>query len=255
MIARHAAPTIPASRTCRASPLFLRALLSRRGLLLCALVCGPAAHAKDKPRTPPAAAPADKYPLHDTHDGVTVAVEPGDTEETRPKTRLDYFHHGFMPVRVIITNNSKETLSLDDTRILFVAGDNYTRNAATDDELERRMFSKKSAAGTKIPMPLPIPSITIHHPPVDKQILADDTDFGFPTTAVPPHATVSGYLFYDTRDLDEPVLDHATLELRKVRWAASKGELQAFQIALKPTNMKSEGGSPEKRPEGVAPAK
>ncbi|MGI4827788.1 MAG: hypothetical protein ACRYFU_06310 [Janthinobacterium lividum] len=197
------------------------------------------AHAKDKPRTPKPAAPAADYPLHDAHDGITIAAEPGDLAETRPNTRLDYFHHGFMPVRVIVTNNTAQPVSLDDVRILFIASDNYTRNAATDEELERRMFSKKSAAGTKIPLPLPIPSITIHHPPVDKQILADDTDFGFPTTTVAPHATVAGYLFYDTRDMDDPVLEKATLELRKVRWASTNKELMSFQIPLKPSEAPS----------------
>ncbi len=199
------------------------------------------AQAKDKPRKPSVPAPAGNYPLHDIHDGITVAVEPGDSPETRPNTRLDYFHHGFMPIRVIVTNNAAEPVSLDDVRILFVAADNYTRNAATDEELERRMFSSKSAAGTRIPLPAPIPSITIHHPPVDKTILADNTDFGFNTTTVAPHATVAGYLFYDTRDLDEPVLEHATLELRKLRWAPTNKEIQTFDVMLKATDKKATG--------------
>ena len=202
------------------------------------------AHAGDKPRKPIPAAPAAEYPLHDTEDGITVAAEPGDIRETRPNTRLDYFHHGFLPIRVIVTNNTDKPLSLDDTRILFVAGDNYTRNTATDDELERRLFTKKSTDGSKIPLPAPLPSITVHHATIDKQIVADENDFGFPTTTVDPHATVAGYLFYDTRDLDEPVLDHATLELRKVRWASTNKELQAFQIPLKPTPEKPEPPTP-----------
>ena len=207
-----------------------------------------AALASDKPRTPPPADPADKYPLHETYNGITVAAEPGDTAETRPNTRLDYFHHGFMPMRVVITNMTDKTVSLDDVRILFIASDNFTRNAATDEELQRRMFSKKSAAGTTIPLPAPIPSITIHHPPVDKAILADDNDFGFPTTTVPPKSTVSGYLFYDTRDIDDPVLDHATLELRRMRLASDKEELQAFQIPLGPTGGKGEAPTSGKSP-------
>ncbi len=207
------------------------ALTVAAGLLL--ITAAPAG-AKDKPRIPIPASPAAEYPLHDAHDGITIAAEPGDLNETRPHTRLDYFHHGFMPMRVIVTNDSADALSLDDARILFIAADNYTRNAATDDELQRRMFTKKSAAGTTIPLPMPLPSITLHHLGVDKQILADDADFGFPTTTVAPHTTVAGYIFYDTRDMDEPVLEKATLELRKVRWAASNKELQAFEISLKP---------------------
>jgi hypothetical protein len=198
------------------------------------------AHAKDKPRKPQPAAEATKYALKDAHDGITIAAEPGDLAEARPNTRLDYFHHGFLPIRVIVTNDSAQPLSLDDARILFIAADNYTRNAATDEELARRLFNKKYTQGTKIPLPAPLPSITIHHPGIDKQITADGTDFGFTTTTVAPHATVAGYLFYDTRDIDDPVLDKATLEVRKLRWASSNKELQAFEIPLKPSTAKPE---------------
>lgn len=199
------------------------------------LLCAGTVPAKDKPRKPTPPDPATAYALQDTEAGITVAAEPGDLAETRPATRLDYFHHGFLPLRVIVTNNSEQPVSLDDARILFVAADGYTRNAATDDELDRRLFSKKNVDGTKIPLPAPLPALTLHHPGIDKQILADATDFGFPSTMVAPHTTEAGYLFYDTRDIDEPVLEKATLELRKVRWASTNKEMQAFEIPLKPS--------------------
>ena len=193
------------------------------------------AHA-EKPRKPKPALPAQQYPMHDIHPGehVTIAAEPGDSKETAPNTRLDYYHHGFMPLRVIVTNDSDQALTLDDARIHFIAADNTVIPAATDEDLQRRLFALKSVAGTRIPMPAPIPSITIHHKPVDKQILADDNDFGFQTTTVAPHTTVSGYLYYDVRELDDPVLEKAQLELRKVRYAASNKALDTFEIPLKP---------------------
>jgi hypothetical protein len=204
-------------------------------LALTATLSAPRAGA-DKPRKATAPLGAEKYLFHDTNtkEHVTIAAEPGDTHETRPNTRLDYFHHGFMPIRIIVTNDSDQALTLDDARILFVGSDNSTTNAATDDDLQRRLFSTKSVAGTKIPMPAPIPSITIHHPPVDKQILADDTDFGFKSTTVEPHSTAAGYLFYDTRSIDDPVLQGATLEIRKVRISATNKALDSFEIPLKP---------------------
>ncbi len=201
------------------------------------LGCWPA-YAADKPRKPTPPAEAGTYALHDSHDGVTIAAEPGDVKEARPNTRLDYFHHGFLPIRVIVTNSTPEPLALDDARVLFVAQDNYTRNAATDDDLERRMFSKKYSDGTKIPLPAPLPSITIHHPGIDKQITADSNDFGFTSTTVAAHTTLAGYLYYDTRDIDDPVLEKATLELRKVRWATTNKQLAAFEIPLKPSSAK-----------------
>jgi hypothetical protein len=191
----------------------------------------------EKPRKPKPAQPAQQYPMHDTHPGehVTIAAEPGDNKETAPNTRLDYYHHGFMPLRVIVTNDSDQALTLDDARIHFIASDNTVIPAATDDDLQRLLFSMKSVTGTKIPMPAPIPSITIHHKPINKQILADDNDFGFQTTTVAPHTTVSGYLFYDVREIDDPVLKNAQLELRKIRYAAANNPLDTFEIPLKPS--------------------
>jgi hypothetical protein len=203
----------------------------------CALWCG-SLQAKDKPRKPTPPADAKTYTLHEAHEGITVAAEPGDTKETRPDTRLDYFHHGFLPLRVIVTNDTAQPLSLDDARILFVARDNYTRNAATDDDLARRMFSKKYAEGSRIPLPAPLPSITLHHPGIDKTVTEDGNDFGFSSTTVAPHSTLAGYLFYDTRDIDDPVLEGATLEIRRVRWASTNKELPAFEIHLKPSAAK-----------------
>jgi hypothetical protein len=191
----------------------------------------------EKGRQPPPPLPAQQYPMHDEHtlEHVTIAAEPGDTKATRPDTRLDYFAHDLLPVRVIVTNDSDFALTLDDARIHLIAGDNTNLPAATDDELQRRMFTVKSATGSKIPLPLPIPiPITHGKSNIDKKILQDDDDFGFQTTTVKPHTTVAGYLFYDIADLPRPVLDHATLELRKVRIAATNQALDSFEIPLHP---------------------
>ncbi len=102
--------------------------------------------------------------------------------------------------------------------------------------MQRGLFSLQSATGKKIPLPLPLPiPITVGKKNIDKDILADDDDFGFKTTTVAPHATVAGYLYYDMTNVDEPVLDHATLELRKVRFAADNKALDSFEIPLKAT--------------------
>ena len=88
-----------------------------------------------------------------------------------------------------------------------------------------------SAAGTKLPV---IP-ITIHHQPVDQKILNDDTDFGFTSTTVPPHSTRAGYVFYDTRGLDDPVMKGAELYIKEIKTTDNKGapqELFAFTLSF-----------------------
>ena len=190
----------------------------------------------EKARKPVLPLTAQEYPMHDEHEleHVAIAAEPGDTRDTRPDTRLDYLAHDMLPIRVIVTNDSEFDLTLDDARIHFIASDNSNVPAATDDELQRRMFTLGSA-NKKIPLPLPLPPITVHGN-VDKKILADVEDFGFKTTTVKAHTTVAGYLFYDIQGLTAPALEHATLELRKVRFAANNKALDSFEIPLHPTS-------------------
>jgi hypothetical protein len=214
----------------RPVPLYFAALL--------AVALAPAALA-DKPRHPAPPQPAETYPMHDHHaaERVTIAAEPGDTKELRPNTRLDYYSHGLLPVRVIVTNDSDLPLTLDDARIHLITAANDNLPAATLEEIDRRMFTLKSATGNKVPLPLPIPvPITTGKSKVDKKVTDDDNDFGFLTTTVQPHATVAGYLYYDITDIDPPALAHATLEVRKVKQMPSGKYLDSFEVPLHPAN-------------------
>src|ERR1700722_15851581 len=187
--------------------------LTRFLFLAPALLLALPAHAERKPKPP---LPAAQYPMHVTHDSVTIAAEPGDTKDTRPDTRLDYFGHGLLPIRVTVPKDTPEPVTLDDARIHFIAADDTTVPAATADDMERRFFTVKSATGTKLPLDLPIP-ITVGKKDFQKKIQQDDDDFGFKTTTIAPHATVAGYLYYDTTDLPSPPLAKAYLQLRRVR--------------------------------------
>jgi hypothetical protein len=210
----------------------------RRPVLVLAFVLTAAAHA-EKARKPVPPQPAGTYAMHQTIMHVTIAAEPGDTKLTRPNTRLDYFGNGFLPIRVIVTNDSETPVILDDARIHFISANNDSLPAATPEDIERRMFTLKSATGSKVPIPVPIPvPITVGKKDYEKKIEDDDNDFGFKTTTVEPHMTVAGYLYYDTNDLDKPALAHATLELRKVKMAGGGGYLDSFEIPLHPDGEK-----------------
>lgn len=214
--------------------------IARLGLsvaLVVQLAIAPAIRARaEKPRKPLPPLAAQDYLMHDAHEleRVSIAAEPGDTKETRPNTRLNYFDHDMMPIRIIVTNDSELALTLDDARIHLITGDGTIVPAATDNDLQRRMVTLGSAKGTKIPLPMPLPPITVHHD-IDKKIVDDEDDFGFQTTMIKPHTTVAGYLFYDMQGLDPPVLAKATLELRKVRFVVSNKALDSFEIPLSPT--------------------
>jgi hypothetical protein len=205
-------------RTTGVEPIFLAAAL---------LCLAPLARAADKGPTP--AKPAAQYAAFDAHpdEHVTIAAEPCDDPKLCPFFRLPYIQHGLLPIRVIFTNDSDRPLSLEDARMQFISANNDKIPAATEDDLNRRLFTFHSAQGTKIPL-IPIP-ITIHHP-VEKKITQDDNDFGFKSTVVEPHSTLAGYLFYDIKDLDDPALVHAELYVKMVHTLDGKQELFAFSI-------------------------
>jgi hypothetical protein len=187
--------------------------------------------ANDK-KAAPAARPAADYAAFDAHpnEHVTIAADPCTLPADCAFFRLPYIQHGFLPIRVVVTNDGDRAVSLDDARIQFISANNDVIPAATDDDLNRRLFSMRNVRGTKIPMPAPIPAITIHHPPVDKKILDDDNDFGFQGTVVNAHSTLAGYLFYDIRALDDPALKDSELYVKMVHSLDAKQNLFAFSI-------------------------
>ena len=189
------------------------------------------AMASDKPRPAPPVDPAAKYTLNEPHpdEHVTIAAEPCLYKEDCRFFRLPYVSHGFVPVRVVITNDRDDALSLDDVRIQFLPGGGGKEAAATDEDLNRRLFSTKAAEGSRIP----IIGALSHPEPIGKKILSDDTDFGFQSTVVPAHSTRAGYVFYDVRGIDDPVLKGAELYVKQIHYTDAKGEkheLFAFSL-------------------------
>jgi hypothetical protein len=188
--------------------------------------------AADKHAAPPAK-PANQYTLFEAHpnEKVTVAAEPCDDPKDCPFFRNPYVQHGFLPVRVIITNDGDKPLTLDDVRIQFISADKDVVPAALPEDLQRRLYSRKSATGRSIPLPFPGAHIPISAgEQVDKKITDDDHDFGFPSTTVPAHGTQSGYLFYDIREFDDPAMKHAELYLKEIRIQGEKTQLFDFNL-------------------------
>lgn len=201
-----------------------------RRLLTSALFLAiPALAAEHKAPPPKSAA---QYAAFDTHanEHVTIAAEPCDDQKDCAFFRLNYLGHAMLPVRVVITNDSDLALSLDDARMQFLTPDGGKLPAATPDDLNRRLFTTRGTQDTHIPLIVVPLSIPIHHKPVDKKITEDDSDFGFQGTVVNAHSTLAGYLFYDTKQLDEPALRHAELYVKQVHTLDGRRELFAFTI-------------------------
>jgi hypothetical protein len=194
--------------------------------IIAALLCIPA-RAADHKSAPPANSAA-TYPANDTHPGerLTIAADPCDDPKLCAFFRLPYIQHGLLPIRAILTNDGDRALQLDDARFQFISAAGDALPAATEDEINRRLFTLKSTQPIHIPL-IPIP---IKRTPIDKRIAQDDDDFGFQGTIVNAHSTLAGYLFYDIKGLDDPALAHASLYVKMVHTLDGKQELFSFTI-------------------------
>ena len=191
------------------------------------LLCLPTAQAADKKSAPPAKSAAE-YPANDTHpnEHVTVAADPCDDPKLCPFFRMPYIQHGLLPIRVIFTNDSDRAITLEDARMQFISANNDKIPAATEDDINRRIFTIHSAQ----PIHIPLDPFPIHRTPVDKKVSEDDNDFGFQGTVVNAHSTLAGYLFYDIKDLDDPPLKSAELYLKMIHTLDNKKQLFPFTI-------------------------
>ena len=174
--------------------------------------------------TPPAAGKATDYAAFDAHtnEHVTIAAEPFDTQEKAKFLRVEYLKYGFMPVRVVITNDSDKAINLTDARIQFMTAAGDRIPAALPEEIERRTNKISNPSSPGIKLPLPIPNIHSKPKTKDKKIDEDFDTLGFMAMAVEPHSTQSGFLFYDVNGLDEPVLKGAQLYVKMLHSADGK---------------------------------
>jgi hypothetical protein len=178
---------------------------------------------------PPANA-ATSYPAFDQHpdERVAIAAEPYNTGDKASIFRFKYLQYGFMPIRIIVTNNGDKPISLIDARINLITAAGDKIPAATPEEVERRIGVKRPDGGYKLPGPLP--RIGNKSGTKNKDVDDDFHSFEYAAVAVEAHTTRAGFLFYDVDGLANP-LAGAKLNLRMLRNAEGK-ELFYFEIPL-----------------------
>ncbi len=164
------------------------------------LFCG------DKHFTPPPATHARTYPLHDSHDDekVTVAVDPYDTPDKASIFKGNYLDHGFFVVRLIVSNDSEKTLMLDDLKVEYITAKREKLQPAGDIDIYRRLVKPENAdkshpGGMKLPFPVGKKKV-----PLSKEVREEYESAQFLTVPVTPHATNSGFVFFDMVGMDTP---------------------------------------------------
>lgn len=175
----------------------------------------------------PAAHAGKSYPAHDEHsnEGVTVGLDPYDMADKANIFSVHYSDIGFVPIFVVVTNDSDRTISLSGSTAELVTHDRSKIPPATDDDIYRRIARPVSGVSTN---PLPWPKKT--KGTISKEAQEEITNSQFAARAVEPHSTQSGFMFFDVGGINAP-LSGAHFYLTGVH--DTKGnELMYFDVPL-----------------------
>jgi hypothetical protein len=180
----------------------------------------------EKRFNPPPAGNANSYPLHETHadEKVAIALDPVDTPEKAKVFSVNYKGYGFYPVRLIITNDSDQTLMLQNVKIELITAHRDKLQPATDADIYRRLVKPNKAGnpGPKLPFPTP------KKEPLSKEAREEYESAQFLIVPVTPHSTHAGYLFFDV--MDAPMEPGAHLQVSGIK--AGSQELFYFDIPI-----------------------
>lgn len=178
--------------------------------------------------TMPTTHSAKGYPAHDEHsmEKVTVALDPYDTPEKAKIFNEKYDEIGFLPVLMVITNDSDQAISLADVKPEYVTQDRTKMQPALEDDLARRISHPSAKTG---PSPLPFPTRKVKGG-IREEIREEIHNSRFAAMAVEPHTTQAGFLFFDISGISAP-LAGAHFYLTGVRDANDK-ELMYFDVSL-----------------------
>ena len=176
----------------------------------------------------PVAKPAATYPAHDQHsdEKVTVAVDPYDMPDKAQIFTVNYKDEGLLPVFLVITNDGDQPISLSGMKAQFITVDRTKISPSTGDDIYRRLSHPNSSSS---PYPLPFPRKKVKGA-VSQKTMDEIEAAQFSAKAVEPHATQSGFLFFDVGGISTPVAG-AHFYLTGVQ--NGKGDdLMYFEIAL-----------------------
>jgi len=214
----------------RRVPLFIVALVAFSSVLLWAA----------KEFIPPRAANANTYPSKDAHpnEKVTVAL---DVYNAAPKDDIFITHYnqeGILPILLIITNDSDRPISLKGMGAELVTAGRAKLEALDVEDVFRRVAHIQGSSNPRQVGPITLPGGNKNKKA--QQQLDEITRAHFSADLVEPHATRSGFLFFDIENVQQPVAG-AHLYLTGVRDMRGN-ELMYFEIPLIPANAANPGG-------------
>jgi hypothetical protein len=192
------------------------------------------APAREKDFVMPQVVAAATMAAHDAHpsEKLTLGADPYDTATKAALFRLKMREHNVLPVLIVFTNDSNETVLLSHVRFELVTRDHAKAEPYSFEDLQRAFTHLRppdSRAQDKIPLPLPGKNKA--HGGLSQQDRDDLEHAMFFAHAVEPHTSQQGFLFFDSGDLDDPA-QGARLFVTGVKDSHGH-ELMYFEVPLK----------------------
>jgi len=179
------------------------------------------------PRLPKARA-AQSYAGAVTQSGVTIAAVPFTGARQQKLFAIPYRRYGFVPIRLIITNQNDRPISIADVRVYFMSANDDRIDAATPDDIERAI-PLRDKEGRQIPVgPF---HVATHAKDADWKVEQDFDRYEYNALTVPAHATIAGFLWFDVDGLGSSPLAGARLSVRQVQGPDGQ-ELFSFELPL-----------------------
>ena len=178
----------------------------------------------------PVAQAAINYPAHDFHrdEKVAFAADPYDTPEKAGIFSVDFAAHGFLPIFFVVTNDGDQPVSIANIEITFITANHSKLTPIAPEDLYRRL-SNPQANTAPVPLPIPIPRKKVKGAVSRKEMDEIESSL-FAAKAVEPHATQSGFLYFDVEGISSP-LSGAYLDMTHITDAKGK-ELLYFEVLM-----------------------
>ena len=176
---------------------------------------------------------ADEYPARQKQGDFTVAVKPFQTDEEVEEAfgKAKPLKYGFLPVLVVIDNNSDHSLSLEQLMVRFITSDRDGLEPTSGEDLTYYQPSTRPKE-----RPRYIPSVPgLGRPKLKKGPLAKPEITGreFKAPVIAPHTSASGFFYYDTGTQSDPI-PGANIYISGIRNLNTGKELFYFEIPLAP---------------------
>ena len=175
--------------------------------------------------------PANKYPAKQTQGDVIVAVKPYRTDKDMKVAfdKAEPYKYGFMPMLLVITNNSEHPLNLAGMKVRYIDSERTGLEPITGEDLA---FFNPKGKNKPNANPLPIPGVVWRRGGKKGPLAKPEiTQREFKAPVVPPETSVNGFFYYQTGNEGDPV-SGASIYISGIRDMTTAQELFYFEIPL-----------------------